>query len=118
MKAGKKIFIAMLAAVLVIAFLPASAMAATPRTMLTYEVWGYTPSDLIDLKAKITVNDSENIIVGTQGITDYAWSPTVKQETISWTSLNIAYNGSYAYCAVSYTTIFGKTYTETVCFYP
>lgn len=118
MKQSKKFFSILMVAFMVIISISIPVKAATPRTMLTYDVWGYSPSDRIDMKVRITVNDSAHTIIGTQGVQQHGWSPSVKGETIKWTSLNIAYDGSYAYCAVSYTTMWGEQCTETVKFYP
>ena len=60
--------------------------------------------------AAITVNDSDhNKIVGTKGIVSYAYTNDVKPETISWTSVGLASDRTYAFCAVTYTTTKNKT---------
>lgn len=118
MKRYKKLLAIFAVALLMMGVMTTSVQAATPRTMLTYDVWGYTKLERVGLKARITVNDSENIIVGTQGIVTHYWTPEIKEETIKWTSLAISYDGSYAYCAVSYSDVFGNSHTETVKFYP
>lgn len=118
MRRFKKILTALVMVLTFAAFSTTSVMAATPRTMLTYDVTSYTPSGRVCLTAKITVNDTENIVIGSQGITSYGWVNYVKEESIRWTSVSIAADNSYAYCAVSYTTAFGNSYTETIRFYP
>ena len=119
MKKKKKIIAMLLAAVLCIGFSATSIQAATPRTILTLEVWGNAPSNKVSLIAAITVNDSDhNKIVGTKGIVSYAYTNDVKSGTISWTSVGLASDRTYAFCAVTYTTTKNKTYTEVITFYP
>lgn len=62
----------LIASTLLVAFvsLPAKAATITPMTMLHLDVWGDAPSDRISLKARISVNDSTNKVVGTLGIID------------------------------------------------
>ena len=92
---------------------------ATPRTILTLEVLGNAPSNKVSLIAAITVNDSDhNKIVGTKGIVSYAYTNDVKPGTISWTSVGLASDRTYAFCAVTYTTTKNKTYKEVITFYP
>lgn len=118
MRKFKRILTALMMVLMFTAFATTSVMAATPRTMLTYDVWGSTSSGRVELQARITVNDTENIIIGSQGIVNYRRVTYVKDESIRWTSVSIAADNSYAYCAVSYTTEFGNSYTETIRFYP
>ncbi len=69
MKKNKKIIVMLLVTVLCIGFSATSIQAATPRTILTLEVWENAPSNKVSLIAAITVNDSDhNKIVGTKGI--------------------------------------------------
>ena len=118
MRQSKKIISMLVTVLMLAAFSVTSIQAATPRTMLAYEVWGDTPSNRVSLIALITVNDSTNEVVGAQGVVSCAWTGTVNEDTIRWTSVNVSTDNKYAYCAVSYTTIWGTSCTELVKFYP
>lgn len=115
----KRIFTVLMASVILISFvsLPAEA-AITPRSTLHIDVWGDAPSNRLSLKARISINDATNKVVGAQGVIDYMYGINVIDSSISWTTVSIASGGAYAYCAVSYRTTNGNTYTETIKFYP
>ena len=108
MKKNKKIIVMLLVTVLCIGF-----------SATSIQVWRNAPSNKVSLIAAITVNDSDhNKIVGTKGIVSYAYTNDVKPGTISWTSVGLASDRTYAFCAVTYTTTKNKTYTEVITFYP
>lgn len=115
----KRIFTVLIASVMLVSFvsLPAEA-AITPRSTLHLDVWGDAPSNRLSLKARISINDATNKIVGTQGIIDLMYGPSVDPDSITWTTVSIVSSGTYAYCAVSYETLSGNAYTETIKFYP
>lgn len=65
MKKNKKIIVMLLVTVLCIGFSATSIQAATPRTILTLEVWGNAPSNKVSLIVMlIQMMSNQKLLVG------------------------------------------------------